>query len=172
MKVQDILASIDQGTIALPEFQRGYVWSRAQVRTLVQSLYLEYPIGSLLTWTTKADATQLRGEQETFGNVVKMLLDGQQRITSLYGIMRGAPPPFFEGNVEAFTDLYFDVRTEVFEFYGPVKMKGDAYWLSVTDLFKEGFGASFAKLNATGNASRRAQRLRRPDQQRPGDREP
>ena len=50
--------------------------------------------------------------------------------------MRGRPPEFFQGNARAFTDLYFNVRSEKFEFYGPVKMRDDPLWLSVTDLFQ------------------------------------
>src|SRR4051812_818209 len=98
MKISDILASIDQGTMALPEFQRGYVWSRDQVRGFMQSLYRQYPVGTLLVWKTQSDITELRGNQPPFGNIVQLLLDGQQRITSLYGILRGEAPKFFQGN--------------------------------------------------------------------------
>src|SRR6476620_9565059 len=148
MKATDILASIDQGTMALPEFQRGSVWSRDQVRGLMQSLYKRYPVGSLLVWQTQADVTALKGGQPPFGNVVNLLLDGQQRVTTLYGIMRGEAPPFFQGNEKAFKDLHFDLRTETFEFYGPVKMKGDPLWVSVTSLFQDGIGPWFARLSA------------------------
>jgi uncharacterized protein with ParB-like and HNH nuclease domain len=50
MKVEHILHHIDFGSIALPEFQRGYVWNRDQVRDLMHSLYRRYPVGSLLVW--------------------------------------------------------------------------------------------------------------------------
>ncbi|MGI6605094.1 MAG: GmrSD restriction endonuclease domain-containing protein [bacterium] len=43
MKIATILDLIDLGSMALPEFQRGYVWSRDQVRSLMQSLYRRYP---------------------------------------------------------------------------------------------------------------------------------
>ena len=48
----------------------------------------------------------------------------------------GEPPEFFQGNEKAFTDLYFHVEDEKFEFYGPVKMADDPLWVSVTDLFR------------------------------------
>lgn len=147
MKVTDILASIDQGTMALPEFQRGYVWTRDQVRALMQSLYKRYPVGSLLVWQTEAGITALKGAQPPFGNIVQLLLDGQQRATTLYGIMRGQEPPFFQGNENAFRDLYFDLRSEAFEFYGPVKMKNDPLWVNVTALFQDGIGPWFARLS-------------------------
>jgi hypothetical protein len=42
--------------------------------------------------------------------VVKLLLDGQQRMTSLYGVVRGKPPKFFDGNAQAFTGLRFHLE--------------------------------------------------------------
>ncbi len=48
MNITTILDQIDMGSIALPEFQRGYVWNRDQVRGLMNSLYRKHPIGSLL----------------------------------------------------------------------------------------------------------------------------
>ncbi len=138
MKIATALVHVDSGALALPEFQRGYVWRRDQVRALMQSLYREDPIGTLLIWSTDADQKHLRGVSGSDNNsIVKLLLDGQQRITSLYGIVRGTPPPFFQGNVNSFTDLYFNVDTETFEFYGPVKMSDDPTWVSVTQIFQD-----------------------------------
>src|SRR5690625_7460648 len=67
-----------------------------------------------------------------------MLLDGQQRITSLYGIIRGKAPQFFDGDPKIFTDLYFHVEDEVFEYYGPMKMDGNPLWIVVTALMQKG----------------------------------
>lgn len=138
MKVATILDSIDEGAIALPEFQRGYVWNRAQVRGLMRSLYRRYPVGGLLTWLTKTEAADARGDGALQPGFVSLLLDGQQRITSLYGIVRGGPPEFFEGNADAFTGLRFHVGDEVFEFYQPVKMKDDPLWFDVTAVMQPG----------------------------------
>jgi hypothetical protein len=58
-KLGAILDQVDSGTILLPEFQRGYVWNRDQVRGLMRSLYREYPVGALLLWETdSADSTR------------------------------------------------------------------------------------------------------------------
>ncbi len=140
MKVSFILDSIDHGTIQLPEFQRGYVWSRDQVRGLLQSMYRRFPVGGLLIWTTKADAAELRGAEAPMPDGIKILLDGQQRVTSLYGVVRGTPPPFFEDPEKAktFTGLQFHVADEVFEFYQPSKMSDDPLWISVTELMLNG----------------------------------
>ena len=125
MQISTILDHVDAGSIALPEFQRGYVWNREQVRELMTSLYRGHPVGSLLVWETKTELADVKGDGAAPPGVIKLLLDGQQRITSIYGIVRGRPPRFFDGDTRAFTDLCFNVYTEVFEFYGPVKMQDD-----------------------------------------------
>src|SRR5512145_773875 len=107
MKISTILDHIDSRHIALPEFQRGYVWNRDQVRGLLDSLYKRHPIGELLVWATEARTAAHRGGGALAPGVVKLLLDGQQRMTTLYGIVRGKPPRFFDGNVETFTGLRF-----------------------------------------------------------------
>lgn len=155
MRVSTALDHIDSGTMTLPEFQRGYVWNRSQVRGLMQSLYREYPVGGLLIWTTQIDPS-MRRDETVSGDTVKLLLDGQQRITSLYGIMRGAPPAFFQGNEKAFKDLYFNVRDETFEFYGPVKMRDDPFWISVTDLYLNGPEGILESLGLEGRELMRA----------------
>lgn len=147
MQIETILSQIDLGAMALPEFQRGYVWNREQVRGLMTSLYRRYPIGSLLVWVTRADIAPLRrGGATAPGGLVELILDGQQRITTLYGIIRGRPPKFFDGDARAFTDLYFNLEDETFEFYAPLKMKGDPRWISVTELMKLGVGGFIQKV--------------------------
>jgi hypothetical protein len=144
--VNTILSQIDIGGIALPEFQRGYVWNRDQVRGLMQSMYKKHPVGSLLVWATRTEEAHARGDSSLQPGVVKLLLDGQQRITTLYGIIKGSPPAFFEGHAQAFTGLYFNLDTEDFEFYGPIKMKDDSLWINVTELMRDGVGESIQSL--------------------------
>ncbi|UWR38610.1 DUF262 domain-containing protein [Sulfitobacter sp. W074] len=138
MNITSILDYIDNGHMALPEFQRGYVWGREQVRGLFQSLYRGHPVGSLLVWATSASTAAHRGDGKLAPGVVKLLLDGQQRITSLYGVIRGEPPKFFDGNPKSFTELRFNLATEEFEFYQPIKMRDDPLWIDVTQLMKSG----------------------------------
>ncbi len=138
MKVSTILDHIDSGQFALPKFQRGYVWNRDQVRGLMDSLYRRHPVGSLLVWVTSADGAQSRGEQELSQGVVQLLLDGQQRITSLYGMIHGGPPAFFDGNAQAFTGLNYNIKTEDFRFYQPSLMKDEPLWVDVTTLMRDG----------------------------------
>ena len=138
MKISTILDYIDNGHMALPQFQRGYVWNRDQVRSLFSSLYRRYPVGGLLVWATESQTAQYRGEGPLAAGVVKLLLDGQQRVTSLYGVIRGKSPKFFEGNTQTFTGLHFHLDTEIFAFYQPMKMKDDLLWIDVTILMRKG----------------------------------
>src|SRR4051794_8085997 len=145
MKLQQVLDLVDSGDIALPEFQRGYVWNREQVRGLFASLYRGYPIGGFMTWNTRADGAAARGGPVTVDGTVKLLLDGQQRVTTLYGVLRGKAPKFFEGSVSTFTGLYFSLDEEAFEFYAPAKMKDNPAWINVTDLMQQGIGPSIPR---------------------------
>lgn len=52
MKVEIILNDIEKKDLVLPEFQRGFVWNDKDIKTYIQSLYRDYPTGSLLIWKT------------------------------------------------------------------------------------------------------------------------
>ena len=139
MQVSAILDNIDRGGLSLPMFQRGYVWTRPQVKKLMQSLYRGYPVGGLLIWETRAEEVAVRNSgQVSAAGSISLLLDGQQRVSSLYGVMKGAAPPFFDGDANAFADLFFHLENEEFEFRSPVKMALDARWVDVTALFSAG----------------------------------
>ena len=146
MKINTILDLVDLGTMALPEFQRGYVWNRDQVRSLMDSLYRRHPVGSLLVWKTSVDAAATRGDGVSPSGSVELLLDGQQRITTLYGIIRGHPPRFFDGNAQAFTGLHFNLVDESFEFYAPLKMRDNPVWIDVSNLMRGDVGSAMQPL--------------------------
>ena len=151
MNISTILAFIDNGHMALPEFQRGYVWNREQVRGLFDSLYKRHPVGGLLVWATESQGAAYRGEGDLAPGVVKLLLDGQQRMTSIYGVVRGTPPDFFDGNANAFTGLRFHLESETFGFYQPIKMRDDPLWIDVSSLLQSGaagLGSFISKLSA------------------------
>lgn len=139
MKISTVLDHIDSGHVVLPEFQRGYVWSRDQVRRLFDSLYRRYPIGGLLVWVTEAKTAIKRGQGPVTPGIVKLLLDGQQRMTTLYGVARGKPPRFFDGDDRVFTGLRFHLGSETFAFYQKIKMQDDPLWIDVSELLASGF---------------------------------
>ncbi len=89
--VNALIEDIDLGKIGLPELQRPFVWPNVNVRNLFDSLYRGYPAGFLLFWDTGADAG-LKGIGIKNNQAVPKLaiVDGQQRLTSLYAVMKGA----------------------------------------------------------------------------------
>ena len=89
-------------------------------------------------WATESKAASIRGEQPPAPGVVKLLLDGQQRVTTLYGVVRGRPPTFFEGSPNTFSDLMFHLEDEKFEFYQPIRMKDDPPMDGCYRLYAEG----------------------------------
>ena len=138
MQVSSILEYIDNGLVALPEFQRGYVWNSDQVRGLLRSLYQRHPVGGLLVWVTESKDAAHRGDGTLAVGMVKLLLDGQQRVTTLYGIIRGKAPKFFDGNASVFTGLRFNLESEIFAYYQPMKMQADPLWVDVTRVMQRG----------------------------------
>lgn len=93
-KVRDLVSAIESGDLRLPEMQRRYVWKSTQVRDLLDSLYRGYPSGTILVWETREkvptrEFAVAQGEQ--LMSKVQLLLDGQQRLTSLSAILRGEP---------------------------------------------------------------------------------
>lgn len=135
LEIGILLHQIDHGVLALPKFQRPYVWKQPDVRDLMLSLYKGYPIGNLLVWDTPASPEEIKGRGQLAAGMNKLLLDGQQRVTSLYGIIRGRKPDFSDADPKAFLDLYFNVEEEKFEFRS-AKMEHDDLWISVTKLMQ------------------------------------
>ncbi len=92
--VDELVSKIERGELRLPEMQRRYVWRAPRVRDLFDSLYRKYPSGSILIWETdeKVPLQDMAVEQETNPyRSTQLLLDGQQRLTSLAAVIRGNP---------------------------------------------------------------------------------
>lgn len=153
MKISTILDNVDNGALALPTFQRGFVWRRDQVRKFMESLYRRHPVGSLLVWVTTGNV-DARGSSSKSTGPIQLLLDGQQRITTLYGIMRGKAPRFFDGDEKAFTGLHFNLKHEEFAFYQKSRMQGDKLWIDVTKLFQKGESPFITELTTMPDQSR------------------
>ena len=85
-----LLQEIEVGKLALPDIQRPFVWKPAQVRDLFDSLYRGFPVGTLMLWETGAEV----GTKQVGGGATDMvpkllIIDGQQRLTSLYSVIKG-----------------------------------------------------------------------------------
>ncbi len=139
-RVSELIKSIRDRELILPEFQRGYVWNRLQVRSFLNSLYRGYPTGSFLIWKTPTPP-KVRGELPSEDSKsYRLILDGQQRLTSVYVLMEGEAPPFYEGE-KLYFDIHFNILSEEFAYYRKATMHGNPEWIPVTSFFKQGLAA-------------------------------
>jgi uncharacterized protein with ParB-like and HNH nuclease domain len=139
MFVSDLLNDIQKRDLVLPEFQREFVWDRDQAKQLMVSLIRGYPVGGLLFWKTDQppELKNLKATLEKLGTI-KVILDGQQRLTTLYLLFRGEIPPYYtENDIE--TDprnLYFNLETGDLQYFQPTRMKDNPLWCSVVECFQ------------------------------------
>ena len=114
-KIQALIDMFLNQELLLPEMQRKYVWRATQVRDLLDSIYRDYPSGSILIWETenlpevKTHSFE-KTSQLPIGKRL-LLLDGQQRVTSLACILTGCNIRIKEGTKikEKFVDIYFNI---------------------------------------------------------------
>jgi hypothetical protein len=140
MKISTILEKIDENQLFIPAFQREYVWKREDAKELLDSLIKEYPTGTMLTWETN-NPPELKGPHrynEKQG-AVRILLDGQQRITTLYMLIRDKIPPYYTlADITHDTrGLYLNVLTRELEYYSRAKMDKDPCWQNLTHIFQK-----------------------------------
>ncbi len=138
MKISELIYSIRINDLVLPEFQREYVWSKDQAKKLMSSLVKDYPVGSLLFWKTN-NPPELKNFRGNGNNTVhQVILDGQQRLTTLYLLITGEVPPYYTIN-DLNTDprnLYYHLGTGDFQYYQAVLMQNDPLWVEVVECFK------------------------------------
>lgn len=121
---EELMSNIRSGLIKIPDFQREFVWTRQQIVELLDSIYHHYPIGSFLFWITK----EKLNAQRNIGNItlpeadenssVNYVLDGQQRITSLFASLENAEIKINENGKTKSKKLqiFFDLDNEEFMF--------------------------------------------------------
>ncbi|MEU4823020.1 DUF262 domain-containing protein [Actinomadura sp. NPDC023710] len=86
--VAHLVEAVDRGDVALPDIQRPFVWKTTKVRSLFDSMYKGFPVGFLLFWETDAEPGARRiGSGDAVPR--NLIVDGQQRLTSLYAVMKG-----------------------------------------------------------------------------------
>ena len=138
MKISQIISAIDNEQLFVPVFQREYVWKRENVKSLFDSLIKDYPFGTMLTWSTNKPP-KMKGDtsyNEKMG-AIKLILDGQQRITSLYLIITGKIPPYYEEK-EITVDtrgLYVNLESGELQYYKSTIMEKDPFWVNLTEVF-------------------------------------
>jgi hypothetical protein len=137
-KVREMLDDIRTQDLVLPEFQREYVWTRDQAKQLMVSLVKSYPVGGLLIWKTDKPP-ELKNVSKLPDKVgsVQVLLDGQQRLTTLHMLLTGSIPAYYrpEDILSDPRDLYFNLDTGEFQYYQSSRMQGDPMWQRVVDCF-------------------------------------
>lgn len=95
ISVRELVDKVQRGELTLPEMQRRYVWPATRVRDLLDSLYRGYPSGTILVWETDEEIETrelaVKSTKSPTTSQKLLLLDGQQRITSLSAILGGEP---------------------------------------------------------------------------------
>ncbi len=130
-----LVPMIERGTLGLPELQRPFVWTKIKVRDLFDSLYRGYPIGNFLFWKSPVGGARHIGISGHQTSPEIVILDGQQRLTSLYAVLTGKPV----------IDEHWQKQTIEIAFH-PLKgefavtdaaIKGDVAWIAnITELFQ------------------------------------
>lgn len=90
-----LVSDIEKGIVKIPQFQRDFVWSRKKACNLMDSIIKGYPIGTFIYWKTKERLRAIRNiggidlPEPQSGDYILYVLDGQQRLTSLFTILKG-----------------------------------------------------------------------------------
>ena len=92
LKYSDLINEIEKGRIKIPQFQRDFVWGKKNVADLIDSIIKGYPIGTFILWKTKEELRSVRNignlslPMTPKGDFVQYVLDGQQRMTSIFTV--------------------------------------------------------------------------------------
>ncbi|GAB4529569.1 MAG: hypothetical protein Kow0063_06730 [Anaerolineae bacterium] len=140
-KYTHLFTEIDTGHIKIPQFQRDFVWGKEQTAHLIDSLIKGFPIGTFIFWKTKETLREVRDIGNVTlpdtppGEFVYYVLDGQQRITSLYAVRKGIRITR-EGKTVDYHDIVIDLEADP-DTEEPVvysQPPGDRVTISVYDL--------------------------------------
>lgn len=113
----ELINNIESGRVKIPQFQRKFVWSLDMTVKLLDSIVKGYPIGSFILWKTKDRLRSIRNvggvslPEPPEGDMVQYVLDGQQRMTSLYVAMKGLKIEDDERN-DNFAEIYVDLEAK------------------------------------------------------------
>lgn len=115
-KYESLFNEIDTGQIKLPMFQREFVWEKEQSAKLIDSIIKGFPIGTFILWKTREELRSYKDvgnhklPDTPKGDYVQYILDGQQRITSLYAIRKGIRISK-DGKEVDYKDIFIDLST-------------------------------------------------------------
>lgn len=153
IKLSDIITEFSRGQVRIPRFQRDYVWDKPRVVKLLNSIHREYPIGTFFFWEASPEYTHLYrnipelnipepDQQSNF----KFILDGQQRITSLYVATKGLVLNIQDRNLKSrkidYSEISFDLDKEEF----CVKIPDNERFVSLSSILVEHHMSLFRSL--------------------------
>ncbi len=113
----ELIVDIERGQLKIPQFQRKFVWDLQHSAELIDSIIKGYPIGTFIFWRTDERLRSIRniGNIEDFqepkdGDLINYVLDGQQRIASIYAILKGKKIKIQKDNKEIdYSLIYIDL---------------------------------------------------------------
>ena len=134
-EISSLISEVDTGIIALPDLQRPFVWKNQQIRDLIDSLYKGLPTGLIILWKIGGPNEKVKpigADKSTTPN--RLVIDGQQRLTSLYTIFTGKP--VIDKKYQKRTPkIAFNPITGELEVLNKAK-QGDPEWINnITDIF-------------------------------------
>jgi hypothetical protein len=145
--LSSLLNDIENGDIALPDIQRPFVWKPTQIRDLFDSLFRGFPAGFILLWeiTTEKRVKKI-GVEEKKREPRFLVIDGQQRLTSLYSLIKNAE--IIDQKFNKFKPkISFNPIEAKFEVYNPA-IKKDIFWIDdISDFFVETKDTSHIYIN-------------------------
>lgn len=169
-KYSKLIADIQDGIIKVPKFQREFVWSIDKTAQLLDSILKGYPIGTFILWQTRERMADVKNignldiPETPDGQSVQYVLDGQQRITSLYAAYCGAKiKREGEKKVTDYNHIYVDLERDIDDDDAPVitAEKPDGAWVTLNDVLnfmekmtdlQEKFPQHLKKIHAYANA--------------------
>ena len=133
--VASLISDVELGVIALPDLQRPFVWEDTKVRDLLDSLFVGFPVGTLVFWHTADERTaRALGAERPALRATTLVIDGQQRLTSLYAVMKGTPVMGKDGDLRRIT-VAFRPRDGRFEVADAAIRRDPEFLADVTDLW-------------------------------------
>lgn len=115
--IKDLINDVQRGRIRIPSFQRGFVWDSDRVSLFIDSIYKEFPFGSVLIWRTRNCLRTERNlgpyklPENDLEYPIDYVLDGQQRITSIFGIFQNYLTAGDSENTD-WTNLFFELNSK------------------------------------------------------------
>lgn len=132
-----LIQSIDMGIIGLPDIQRPFVWQDTKVRDLFDSMFKGYPVGYFLFWSnSNVEGTKGIGTSAKQKHPNLLIVDGQQRLTSLYAVIK-SEQIIRENYTKATITIAFNPLEEKFEVPDAAIRKNPRYFQNISDVWKQ-----------------------------------